>query len=264
MSQLNVYDFGRELLRTNDLDPVYVVLWHAKLEPVYLRTWLLSYWCFYHVGTASWCAQAGDGYWNRMETAAGSKDYPRCHERRHFRGDNARKSVAYLRSRGSAALFDDLLQAGDNARDKMEVVQQWVGFGPWIAFKVTDMLDRLAICPVEFDVDTAMYKGSPTEGAEMLWTNEMNDEENTPNRVGAWAVDRIMNQLGSTKSPPRYERGINAQEAETILCKWKSYMNGHYKLGEDVAGVRSGLLRFARCSLSQRLLAAGRAGELWS
>lgn len=260
MGSLSVYDFGRELLRTNDLDPVYVLLWEAGLARPVLQRWLLSYWCFYHVGTASWTSE-GD-YWSRMRTAAGSKDWPRCHERRHFRGANAAKSVTYLSQRGVTGLFDDLAAAGTTVAAKMAAVQEWVGFGPWIAFKVADMLERLAIAPVRFDTGAMLLFDSPRRGAECLWVNEMGDEA-VPTNVGQWAVDRILQELGPLKAPPRYERPINVQEAETILCKWKSYMGGHYHVGEDVAACKRGLLRFAKTRLAQCLLAGGKKGGLW-
>jgi hypothetical protein len=293
--KLSVYDFGRELLRTNDLDPVYVLVWEAMkagdLIPEEVRRWLLAYFCFYHVGTASWIAE-GLNYWDRFETAAGSKDYPRCSERRHFRGAQALRSVAYLKSRGVGELFGPFDRGADRewtAAEVVEVVQQWVGFGPWIAFKAADMLERLSLLRIEFDLDTVMYD-SPMEGARLLWELEGPKGVDGVN-VGEWAVDRILTHLsvpGGTDpasahitphpvvgrassgpadvflAPPRYERPVGLQEVETILCKWKSYMGGRYHVGEDVASCRWSLLRFPACRTAQRLIWAGKAGGLWS
>jgi hypothetical protein len=41
-----------------------------------------------------------------------------------------------------------------------------------------------------------------------------------------------------------------------------TYLGGHYEIGEDVAAVRNGLLKFAKCRTAQVLLKAGK-GELW-
>lgn len=262
MNPMSIYEFGRQLLDTGDLDPVYIVLWQAKLDPMMLRRWLLAYWCFYHCGTACWICSQPD-YWKAMETAAGSKEYPRSSERRHFRGTAAARSVAYLESRGSATLFDDLTMADVSVSAKMAVTKQWVGFGPWIGFKIADMLERLDICPVEFDHVAMFLFDSPREGAETLWSWEKDDEEMIPEEVGEWAVRQIIDEMAFRKAPPRDERYINAQEAETILCKWKSYLNGHYHVGKDIEEVHHGLLRYARCPLSQRLLRGGRDGGLW-
>src|SRR4051812_1446277 len=104
--ELTCYEFGRELLRLNDLDPVYVAVWEARpdwLLGTKLSKWLLAYWCFYHAGTASWiCDQ--DDFWLAMFVAADSKDYPRSTERRHFRGKAALDSVVDLRTRGIKVL----------------------------------------------------------------------------------------------------------------------------------------------------------------
>lgn len=265
-----MFEFGRELLSTKDLDPVYVLLWEAQLDPLTLRRWLLAYWCFYHVGTASWIV-SGTDYWARMREAAGSKEYPRSSERRHFRGENARKSMEYLEGRNVAARFDDLEQAPSDAGSKMRVVQQWVGFGPWIAFKVADMLERLDLCPVRFDQATAMYE-APTAGAVLMWQTLRPNDAMTIPRARDWSVSTLLQDrrgdplslgLGSELAPPRYERTINVQEVETILCKWKSYMGGHYEVGEDIHACRQGLLRFARCPLAQELLRGGKRGGLW-
>lgn len=290
---LDIYSFGRELIRTNDLDPVYVVVWKAMdagdLDRLTLEYWLIAYFCFYHVGTASWITEglkhAPHHYWTRMEEAAGSKEYPRSSERRHFRGENAKRSVAYLRKRGLSDLFDDLTQAGTEARKIIWAVQQWVGFGPWIAFKVADMMERLGIIPVEFNTAVVMYD-SPQEAAELLWRVEHPGEgRRAPNKdEGEWAIGRILNDLAPAEfrwnagiwrggepltdrahwlAPPTYNRAIGPQEAETILCKFKSYYEGKYKIGHDIKEVRHSLLRFPKCKLSQALYRAGRRSGLW-
>lgn len=281
-TKMTVEQFGAELLKANDLDPVYVLLHEAReagdLYGFARDRFLIAYFCFYHIGTAAWIVGSdcyGEDYWTRFEAAARSKDYPRSAERRHFRGDNAMKCFAYLRERGTAALMDDIMRAGLSAAELMAAVRQWVGFGPWISFKVADMVERLGIRPVEFDADTAMYEGSPTEAAHLLWDvmNPGLDPNGEPGGAEAWAVDFVLAHLaalpahdlppGRRLAPPRYDRALNAQEAETVLCKWKSYLGGHYHVGEDVAACRRALIRFPRVRLSQQLLQAGKRGGLW-
>jgi hypothetical protein len=258
---MNIYEFGEQLLKTNDLDPVYVMLHEARLDRRLLRHWLLAYWGFYHVGTASWITEQPD-YWTAFEQAAGSKDWPRCHERRHFRGANAAKSTAWLRKRGVDALFQPLIGIEAPLADVMKYVQTWVGFGPWIAFKVADMLERLSLAKIKFNNAAMFLFDSPRDGAALMW--ELDGGKETSAEVKQiWAVDRLTDHFKSVKAPPRYDRPVNAQEAETILCKFKSYQGGHYRIGEDIEATRRGLLRFAKCRLSQRLLAAGKISGLW-
>lgn len=220
--------------------------------------WLLAYWCFYHVGTASWISE-GD-LWKRMRTAASSKDYPRCPERRHFRGENARKSVEYLEGCGLTKLYDPLLRSR-TCEEVMQEVRRWVGFGPWISFKVADMLERLNLASIAFGVGSVYLFESPKKGAERLKSELGSDirEED----LESWAVGEILGKLGKVLAPPRFDRPIGVQEAETILCKWKSHMDGRYEVGEDIHQCRKGLLRFLRSRTSQRLLKAGKVGGLW-
>lgn len=270
--RLDVYEFGARLIETRDLDPVYVLLDAAELPTRKLERWLLAYWCFYHMGTASWIVDNKTGYWPSMRLAAGSKDYPRCHERRHFRGENARKSVAYLEARGVDGLFGDIFltcckNGGSmSVENVMDTVQEWVGFGPWIAFKVADMLERLGLVPVVFDAGAMFLFDSPQKGAELMWDHYGNG--NRPKQVGEWAVESLLTRLGTPRiddlAPPRYERRLNAQEAETVLCKWKSHLNGKYEIGEDIEACRKGLLQFKECPTAARLLDVGRTVEFWN
>lgn len=265
-NKIGVYEFGEKLLETKDLDPVYVLLWNARLSPSLLRRWLLAYWCFYHMGTSSWIAsKRGDEYWERFETAAGSKDYPRATERRHFRGKNAAKSTEYLRSVGVEGLFKPFSGGDHSLKSVMKYVQTWVGFGPWIAFKVADMLERLSLCPIVFDASGLTLFDSPQEGAKRLWNMEgdgLPPYDSPPQNVAEWAVGRILEEVPPQKAPPGYERELGIQEAETILCKYNSYSKGRYKIGEDVEACRKGLLRFSKVKLCQKLLKAG--NDLWS
>jgi hypothetical protein len=47
--------------------------------------------------------------------------------------------------------------------------------------------------------------------------------------------------LGSLYAPPARDRLVNVQECETVLCKYKSHINGHYPPGKDTLEVLHGL-----------------------
>ena len=269
--QLSVYEFGRQLLDTLDLDPVYVLLWESDLRGDELNRWLLAYWCFYHMGTASWIVDAGPRrYWERMATAAASKEYPRSSERRHFRGKAATTSVAWLEEQGLDNLFHPLIGCDTTLESVMKYVTTWKLFGPWIAFKVADMVDRLDLGKIEFSTASVFLFDSPRKGAEEAWDRYGEGEK--PANLGEWATKSIREALAAPHAadlpprvylaPPRNERLINGQEVETILCKWKSYLGGHYHIGEDTIACRKSLLRFAKTKTAQRLLKAGNGG-LW-
>jgi hypothetical protein len=255
--KMSVYEFGRQLLITNDLDPVYVMLWYSGLPRADIQKWLLAYWCFYHVGTASWITDQ-KYYWRGFEAACRSKDFPRCHERRHFRGDNALKSLEFLRDHGVKSLFQPLTKNEASLQSVMDYIQTWVGFGPWIAFKAADMLERLNLCRIIFPV--MWLYDSPREGAELMYEQY---KGNLPkeDRIH-WAVGALLNNLSEFKAPPRCERRLNVQEAETILCKWKSHMGGRYEIGDDIKAARQGLL-FSDAPTGYRLWHGGKRGGLW-
>lgn len=270
---LTCYGFGRQLVSTGDLDPIYILLWESDWEQHLLRRWLIAYWAFYHVGTASWIAEAGgkfeEAYWQRFGQAASSKEWPRSAERRHYRGKNAASSLQDLQDRGLVGLWKSLTFMKEvSASQVMGIIQGWTGFGPWIAFKVADMLERLNLAPIRFSIQDSLYE-SPLKGAELLWEQEcpgLDHHRQTtlaPHGVGPWAVERILSTLNSCLAPPRYERELNCQEAETILCKFHAYSKGHYHMGEDIAACRKALLRFASCPLSQELIKAGKKGGIW-
>lgn len=270
MPKLGAYAFGERLLSTGDLDPVYILLWEARFEQNLLQRWLLAYWCFYHTGTASWIVDQSN-YWQAIKTAASSKTYPRGHERRHFRGSAANKSVLYLEHQGLSRLFAPLTgSAAVNYSSIAAWVKSWYGFGDWIAFKVADMLERLAILRVQFDVQALNLFDSPREGARLLWNQYA--EGDPPEHVQAWAVERLLNYFNAPSNsvsshlpalaPPRHERPLNVQEAETILCKWKSYLNGQYHIGADIEDNWKALHKF-NTPTARKLVVAGKKGRLW-
>src|SRR5690606_13153596 len=104
--RLDIYEFGRHLLETGDLDPVYIALDRMEWSQVeQLGRWLVAYWAFYHCGVASWLSEHDrDSFWDVMELAARNEDpappggrWPRGSERRHFRGAQSLNAIAEWR-----------------------------------------------------------------------------------------------------------------------------------------------------------------------
>lgn len=262
---MSIKEFGKALIKTGDLDPVYIILYEAKLGKSELYHYLLAYLAFYHMGTASWTTEQSTKaeYWQRMGEAAASKDYPRSSERRHYRGKSAIESVNWLRDRGVKPLFGWFQK--DRFYDIGEVtsyVETWKGFGKWAAFKTADILERLGIVQIDFGdgSDGSIYE-SPKEGAEDLWAIEMFPVEGA-NRVVPWAIEKVVEDLANCKAPPRYEKFVGTAEAETVLCKYHSYLRGKYHIGEDIEACYKALSKFKHIDVAKRLLKAGK-GELW-
>ncbi len=233
------WDFGNSLITIGDLDPIYIALNQLSLEDEPLARWLVSYWCFYHAGVSCYLSSSDD-FWGEMEGFAGDKEIPRGTERRHFRGKKAVDAVKHLRGLYSTAVeaINDLvgdLQDRPTFQRISKKAQEWPMFGPWIAFKVADMLERCAGVPVDFsDCNLELYE-EPIAGAMLIA-----EEEGWPKDLGL-VVDRLLHHYSDKLAPPDNDRPINIQEVETILCKFKSHRGGHYPVGKDTKEIGEGL-----------------------
>jgi hypothetical protein len=142
-----------------------------------------------------------------------------------------------------------------------ERVTKWVGFGPWIAFKVADMIERLEIFPVSFSpMDIFNMFAPPRKGAELMAEMYGPHSGTTPY---LWAYNQLIGQLGTLKAPPRFERRINIQEIETVLCKFHSHTHGRYPVGKDIEEIHKGLLKYKDCTHAAIMLASGQRLGWW-
>jgi hypothetical protein len=271
-SRLSVEDFGRVLLLSGDLDPVYVALRRCEWGEDQMRRWLLAYWLSYHAGFASFMSEGtGEDYWDRLEEAAWNETpapvggrWPRSPERRHWRGENATKSVhdlrmKYARPEGFVEYVLGLPPGSDTIPYTLVEgrVRDHYAWGKWIAFKVADMAERVLDVPVVFGFADVMYD-SPRKGALRVWRTKagvapdarIKDERAAIQQVADWMTDHFK----SFEAPPVGFSGrpVGLQEVETILCKWNSHMNGHYAPGHDVHEIRAGLAPWATVSSAAR------------
>ena len=246
----SITEFGSDLIRTGDLDPIYIGLTSLKLDKGQLAKWLIAYWCFYHAGVACYMAElkdqgmAEDTYWYKMVQAAENNSdrdgvrWPRSAERRHFRGEKCVKAVQFLAKKGPQDWIQELIRplAGRNNLTEthiMERIQKWPLFGPWIAFKAADMLETCAGVPVTFSDNIGLIYKEPREALDIL---------GEANHHSPWYVwDDLRSTFAQVDAPPLKRRKCGPQEVETILCKWKSHYRGHYRVGKDIAEVRHGL-----------------------
>lgn len=239
--RLDIIPFGQQLLETRDLDPIYCALVDANFDDKLLANWLVAYWCLYHAGVSSWIAEQDD-FWGALMLAAENRvaspvgGWPRGTERRHWRGKNAIESVESIRWKESTYRIVKEL-ARTTLTKVMEEAQQYKGFGPWIGFKIADMVERVWDVPVKFDNAVVLMFDEPAKAADMVWKSQ--GHKGPPDRE--LIVSTLIARFADYKAPPRYDRRVNIQEIETILCKWKSHMNGHYPVGKDIREIRHGL-----------------------
>jgi hypothetical protein len=91
-------------------------------------------------------------------------------------------------------------------------------------------MERVLGVPITFRRETLKLYKQPTKGAE-LWCES---ESLNYHELGISGVVQLLEkQFGEYKAPPTYDRPVGVQECETILCKWKSHLNGYYPMGKD-------------------------------
>jgi hypothetical protein len=281
-ARLDVVEFGRRTIESGDLDPIYNALDALQLDSTTLNRWLLAYWCLYHAGVASFLAEQPTpaAFWTYLQAAAMNHEqipapvggrWPRGHERRHWRGQNALKSYVALRERyrdepeamATYCATGDLhgqtsFATNETFASVTKRAQEHVAFGPWIGFKVADMAERVMGVPVFFDEREVFLFDSPREAAETLYAEKFPGvEPHSKATPILWSLAYLKDAFKDLKAPPRGDRPINVQEVETVLCKWKSHRSGHYPLNNDVREIRSGLVPWASVSpLARRFLDA--------
>lgn len=233
--------FGQLLIRTGDLDPIYIMLTKArqdnKLDDNTLKRWMLAYWCYYSAGVASRIAESNNFY--KEMWMAYHKNWPRGHERRHFRGEAAVKALRHLEWRGTPEAVVDNMTLHPTFQEIAKHVQSYVLFGPWISWKVADMAERVLCYDIDFsDCELGIYK-DPVQGAALIkhgdWKHDISRDELHE------VVAQLMGDFGGYAAPPWDDRPINVQEIETILCKYKAHVKGFYPYGLDTRDVRHGL-----------------------
>lgn len=252
---MDIREFGNELIRTGDLDPVYVGLYQAKLPEPQLCRLLLAYLCFYHLGASAWLSEKTEKeYWAWMMVAATNESperWPRGTERRHFRGVKCVSAVDWLASRWpSPESAIRILTTLPTERLIMGEISKWPMFGPWVGFKAADLIERVYGAPVQFDPNLGLMYESPRGALDLLSEDQ---EFIAVERAPVNLYHNLITFFSGQRAPPSYSRQCNAQEVETILCKWGSMRSGHYWVGKDIKEVREALHHWG--STATRILA---------
>jgi hypothetical protein len=254
---LSVHDFGRQLIATKDLDPIYVMLNAAELDWDTRARFCLAYWMFYHAGVAAACAEKDKDFWGQVWTAQDLK-WPRGTERRHFKGNASMNAIADLQAcfpepeKAVAWIAGQDQPEGPEPQPipflhVRELVLQWHGFGPWIAFKVADMVDAVLDVEVDFKGAESYFFDDPMKGGAWVTMlgmgmhfdpftfNARYDQASPAVKLAhlKLALNYLAEDLGTLPCPHNPTRTLRLQEYETILCKYKSHLNGRYEPGKD-------------------------------
>lgn len=234
-----VIDFGKALLDNKDLDPIYDYLAAENRPYDHLRRWMVAYSMFYHAGVANYLApKANTVFWTTVLNDM--QPWPRGEERRHFRGKQALRAAKYMSQYRPEDIVNSWFIKPD-FRSVAAAVRTIPIYGPWIAFKLADMGERVLRLPIDFSNCTLGIYKEPRAGAALVVHGD--DKARVTEAEIEQAVEYItstLNNLGY-KAPPWYDRPLNVQEAETILCKYKSHKHGHYPVGKDIEAVAKAL-----------------------
>lgn len=272
--RLSIEEFGKILIESNDLDPTYVALYtmlSADILPQEaLGRWLLAYLLCYHCGAASYLSQfEGEDFFKAIMVAARNEEpsplgerWPRSKERRHWRGQQAIDSTTELWDRygnkpeefvryvtwGQEKIADR--HAPASFREVSDRAREHRGIGGWSAFKLVDMVDRLGLRPVQFSFDDVIVYESPLKAAENLVRARLGLPKGAQIKRSAIrdVFDYLENHFSGYAAPPLYDRPINIQEVETIICCYGSMLSGHYPLYNDIREIREGLVPWAKVS----------------
>jgi hypothetical protein len=267
---MDAVEFGSKLILTGDLDPIYTMLNAANLPDATLKRWCLAYWMFYHAGVSSLIANEPSNMFWSMVWRAQEEKWPRGTERRHFKAENSRKAIEHLERKypnpeyGVSWVSCEGHPIEDRFNNILARAQTWVGFGPWIAFKIADMVDAVLHVPVSFEGAEAELFDDPMAGAwlvanqiapGMYATRELPEMvsvakanvKSMPRTDRIEIVQQAVNLLkaaglGKLRSPSNPAKPLALQEYETIFCKYKSHLNGHYPVGKDTHEILHGLL----------------------
>ena len=274
--KLEIEEFGTKLLESNDLDPVYVALYNmhtaGNFDLPQLCRWLLAYILCYHVGASCWFSEQDDKAFyaallkaarNQEEAPVGGR-WPRSHERRHWRGQFAEDVVNQLAQRYSSPenfILTIASSVGSSRPDSIpfseisQRVQDHHGFGGWATFKLADLIDRLGLAPVDFAYEDVVIYRDPVLAAQRLFRERNDLPENAevkPNAVRD-VFYYLIGHFDNHSAPPLHDRAVGVQEVETVLCKWKSHMNGRYPLYNDIDEINEGLVPWAKISPTAQL-----------
>lgn len=113
-------------------------------------------------------------------------------------------------------------------------LKDWPAFGTWSAFKAIDMCERI------LGLEIAAYGLMRIPDEPLKALSIVTDELGFGEDYGR-TLKELKNHFGKFDAPPNYNRKINIQEIETILCKYKSYINDKYYVGKDTEEIKNDL-----------------------
>lgn len=240
---MNFVDFVNAKMRLNDLDPFYTAIHRAK-TPVRTRLRLtFAQASFDHAGISCEVAESDD-FWEAMRTAIRGKT--RGGSRRYFRGPAAFAAVDHFEK--TFTTVENLMSHVCSCKTLAEVEKfadkRLPQFGKWASFKLADMTERVCGSFISFEHADIMSSKQVQKGAEKAAASLEID-------VGE-LMGLLDDQTWATLASPRFDRPLNVQEYETLLCNYSHEGDREHIPGHDVENIRRELEGYGK--LAARLI----------
>lgn len=220
---LSFKDFSTALITSGDLDPDYIFLWNYFTENragLDERVDWISHKIFLY-DTAS--------EWRAIRRGEPVNNLPHGAERRKNKPNTERQLNAFLTHFNIHELANDYTTAAKQ-------LKAWPGVGDWAAWKFCDLLERLTSYRMDFrNIDFRVAYSYPLRGLCAVGGYPDSFEPKLKDdAIFAELLDHAWKQFPwELDAPPLYDRKVNIQEFETCLCKFHSYLSGHYEIGKD-------------------------------
>ena len=262
----NIVQFGRQLVQTGDLDPIYIALNNSGFSQSKKLRWLVAYIAYYHAGSACHLSDyTGMDFWRHMMVAAKNEipaptgeRWPRAKERRHFRGVQATVAITDWCRRWAnkpESMFDYIAGTGGSYEEVASKAKEHYSVGNWLAFKVVDLVDACLGMEVDqSDLRPFLYD-TPRESLLRVWNEDV---------PGSYREGKVVDQLDAIKFviqilqrnfrgltiPHKPSKPLDMFCIETVCCKHLSHLHGHYPPLNDLHEIHEGLLPWLKVSKS--------------
>lgn len=261
--RLDFIPFGKQLIQSGDLDPVYLALNSVSFSKEQRLRWIVAYCAFYHCSVACWLSELkGAEFWHYLKIAAENKvsspikeRWPRGHERRHFRGEQALAAINDWENRYGTHpehMMKYIVGSGKNFQAIGDRAVEHRSVGVWMKFKLIDLADACFDAKVEqTNLEQFLYE-SPRTSILSMW-NKLHPSANSDESILQKAIAYLLKQYKELRIPHHPDKAIDLFCLETIACKHSSHLNGHYPLFNDIDEITLGLSSWKDTSASVRL-----------
>lgn len=226
--------FAKVLFDSWDSDPGYAIMAFAKMPTVRKQRFMTAWVSYYNLGIAARASEMEgtkfwDYIWSLLPTAK------RASERRHFRGKQAEQALTQWQTKFYRPEYMVTHMEGKDYFEVKKKGKDVIRIGEYFVWKFADVQERVFRKACAFPPSAAKHSPKvPQQGAELIFPYD--------DVLGAYTtIAKYMNNNGMT-APPWFDRPMNMQEAETVCCVYKQYVNGKWCIGSRSAKAVRALL----------------------